>query len=522
MSTPKTSSKHSYINTWIKHSSAIFITGTLLFVCLFAAIVVYRAWVCDDSYITFRVVQNFHSGFGFRWNIAERVQVFTHPLWMLLITFFYAFTHELYLTSLFLSIFLSMGAVILLILREKKNLGLWIGILLLSLSSAYVDYSTSGLENPLSHFLIALFLFTYFKDGNETNERRIFWLSLITGFACLNRFDHILIYLPVLVYLIFRSNSRRVSALIVFFGFLPLLVWLMFSTIYYGNPLPNTFYAKVGDWLPRDVIMGQGLKYCLHTLKNDPITGLTIIVNLVLAGIKPEPERMPLALGGLSYILYVIWIGGDFMEGRFFTTIFIGSVFQLIHYDFLKSSWNRIACIIPLIVVISLFSSIPTLAFSDEGFTESWEDGIVNERVFYADTTGLFRDGVFHAYHEHPWKWEGERLKEDCEEKWKCHVALNNIGFSGVAAGPDVYIVDRYGLGSAFMARISPEVTEDWRIGHFYRKIPIGYMTYLRTGDLTHVEDLDTQKLIKKVEIITEFPVFSDDRLMMIFDLLTE
>lgn len=501
---------------------AIFIAGTLLFVCLFAAIVLYRAWVCDDSYITFRVVENFHSGYGFRWNTAERVQVFTHPLWMLVMTFIYAFTHELYLTSLFLSIILSMGAVILLILTEKKNLGLWVGILLLSLSSAFVDFSTSGLENPLSHFLIAIFLFTYFKGGNETNDRRIFWLSLIAGFACLNRFDHILIYLPVFVHLIIRNRKWFKEELKVFLGFLPLVIWLVFSTIYYGYPLPNTFYAKVGDWLPLDVIMGQGLKYCLHTLKNDPITGLTIIVNLALVGINFKRERMPLALGVISYILYVIWIGGDFMEGRFFTTIFIGALFQLVHYDIPKLNLKQIACIIPAIIIISLFSSIPTLGFSDQGFIETWEDGIVNERVFYADTTGLFRDGVFHTYHEHPWKWEGERLKEGCVEKGKCHVAFNNIGFAGVAAGPDVYIVDRYGLGSALLARIPPEVTDDWRIGHFYRKIPIGYLPYLRTGELAHVESRATQELIQKVEIITVSPVFLEDRWKLIFDFLMD
>ncbi|EMO03780.1 hypothetical protein LEP1GSC116_0769, partial [Leptospira interrogans serovar Icterohaemorrhagiae str. Verdun HP] len=39
----------------------------------------------DDSFITFRVVDNFLNGYGLRWNPLERVQVYTHPLWLFLL-----------------------------------------------------------------------------------------------------------------------------------------------------------------------------------------------------------------------------------------------------------------------------------------------------------------------------------------------------------------------------------------------------------------------------------------------------
>jgi DNA-binding MarR family transcriptional regulator len=50
---------------------------------LFAAVVVRTAWVADDAFITFRTVHNALDGYGLRWNPAERVQTYTHPLWML-------------------------------------------------------------------------------------------------------------------------------------------------------------------------------------------------------------------------------------------------------------------------------------------------------------------------------------------------------------------------------------------------------------------------------------------------------
>ncbi len=47
----------------------------------------------DDAYITLRTVDNFINGYGLTWNISERVQAYTHPLWMFLLSiyiFFYS------------------------------------------------------------------------------------------------------------------------------------------------------------------------------------------------------------------------------------------------------------------------------------------------------------------------------------------------------------------------------------------------------------------------------------------------
>ncbi len=57
-------------------------------------VIIRAAWLCDDAYITLRTVDNVVNGFGLRWNAIERVQTFTHPAWMLLLTPFYAITRE--------------------------------------------------------------------------------------------------------------------------------------------------------------------------------------------------------------------------------------------------------------------------------------------------------------------------------------------------------------------------------------------------------------------------------------------
>ena len=70
-----------------------------------------NAWVVDDAYITFRSVDNWIAGRGLTWNPGERVQVFTHPLWMLLVAAAYAVTREFFYTSLALSFVASASAV---------------------------------------------------------------------------------------------------------------------------------------------------------------------------------------------------------------------------------------------------------------------------------------------------------------------------------------------------------------------------------------------------------------------------
>jgi arabinofuranosyltransferase len=86
-------------------------------IIIFALVVVKTAWMSDDAYITLRTVDNVVNGYGLTWNPGERVQTYTHPLWMLLITGFYFVTREAYYTVLALSIFLSILAVLLLASR---------------------------------------------------------------------------------------------------------------------------------------------------------------------------------------------------------------------------------------------------------------------------------------------------------------------------------------------------------------------------------------------------------------------
>ena len=113
-----------------------FIAFTLVFINV--------AWVAEDAFITFRAVDNFLKGYGPVWNVGERVQVYTHPLWYaLLIICIGLFKHHYWVT-----IALSYGclmATIFLLLKIAKSATsiaqVVIALFVLLLSRAFISHS---------------------------------------------------------------------------------------------------------------------------------------------------------------------------------------------------------------------------------------------------------------------------------------------------------------------------------------------------------------------------------------------
>jgi arabinofuranosyltransferase len=94
----------------IKNNSYTKAIITLLLV-VFLYVLIRTAWVGDDAFITLRTVDNFINGYGLVWNIGEKVQTYTHPLWMLVLSGVYFFTHEAFFTTITVSILLSLAVI---------------------------------------------------------------------------------------------------------------------------------------------------------------------------------------------------------------------------------------------------------------------------------------------------------------------------------------------------------------------------------------------------------------------------
>src|SRR5258706_16469082 len=88
---------------------------------------------------------------------------------MFMLSVVYFVTRESFYTILWLSIALALGAFVLIgRLMKKHNLATLSVLGILLFSKAFVDYSTSGLENPVTHLLLALFLIVFLLEPHET------------------------------------------------------------------------------------------------------------------------------------------------------------------------------------------------------------------------------------------------------------------------------------------------------------------------------------------------------------------
>ncbi len=278
----------------------------------FVVLLVRTAWVCDDAYIAFRTVDNVVHGRGLTWNPDERVQAFTSPLWVLLVSAAYVWSREVYYTSLLLSMALSAGTVALVVARLAR--GAWAGVLagvILCLSKAFVDYSTSGLENPLLHLLLVLFLLA-FHEGDGASRPRPALLGLAAGAIGLTRMDALLLVVPAIVWRAFQDPRGRAELLRG--ALIPLAAWEAFSLLYYGFPFPNTAYAKLAVGIDRADLVRQGLLYLLHSVRVEPLT-VGVIASALALGFGARGAWAALCAGIVLFLAYLVWIGGDFMGG---------------------------------------------------------------------------------------------------------------------------------------------------------------------------------------------------------------
>ncbi|MEQ1898218.1 MAG: hypothetical protein ABL971_12605 [Vicinamibacterales bacterium] len=155
----------------------------VLLVIGLGAVVLYKAWVSDDFYITFRTIENVVQGRGLV-AIASGI----------------GFTAAA-------SLMLAFGV-------AATPLTACAGLALLTALRAFTHFSTSGLENPLLHVLLA--------------------------------------------------------------GLAPLVAWEGFSLVYYGSLLPNSAVAKLTSGIPSAELARQGLYYLRISLANDPITLIVV------------------------------------------------------------------------------------------------------------------------------------------------------------------------------------------------------------------------------------------------------
>ncbi len=501
--------------------------GILIVVFFYAILMIRNSWISDDAYITFRSIENFLAGYGLGYNPLVRVQAFTHPLWMFLISIIYSIerlfsphsANALFYITIFISIILSCIALYLLLSRigSASILSTCLTLFLLALSNAYIDYSSSGLENPLTHFLLVLFILFFFAQ-----PQNLLGLTVLSALIGLNRLDTILLTLPVLSYCWWIHPKRIESIKGVLLGSIPLIGWMIFSGFYFGFPFPNTAYAKLNTGIGTGLLIQQGLDYLLNAVNWDPIT----IFALGLAGfgvyISRNKNAFFLYAGVLLYLVYMISIGGDFMSGRFLTAPLLVST-AVIANTMLSRKSLLIALV--LSVFLGVFSSRsplkgsnPVLQFPNYPIGD--RNSISDQRLYYF---GNPEEDQFNSFVENGFR-EADLGSTFAGDKWyfsgvKRVLILDALGKLGYQSGPNTYVIDNYALSDPLLARL-PVQNKNWQIGHFRRDLPDGYLETLETGE-NLIRDPDMKQYYSRLDNVIHGPLWDWQRMVDIWNFNT-
>jgi len=367
------------------------VAGFILLSLFVLVATIQHAWVSEDCFITFRYVTNTLSGHGAVFNVGERVQGFTHPLWYLaLLPGCWVFHNAILVSTaygLILTLLTLIGLARALCRVAGKPLpalgafALACGVLLSS--DPWVSFQTSGLENALSHFLILLVI----VETVSHEARRPGRLLLLLGLLCLTRPDFVFFSLPIVLWVVYRIGWRRAVRTAAVSG-APAIAWVVFSWVYYGDPLPNTARAKLAIYPTWIDAAKQGSLYVLDWFACDSFAAVSSVVLLVWGiFLRKSAATLAIAAGVVLSMAWGVWIGGDFMRGRLLTPVLTASV--VLGFMALAERWGDaqrqmpplvwITCLCLLLVAILSQTLGPAIPWRSG--TDRW--GIVNEREQY-------------------------------------------------------------------------------------------------------------------------------------------
>ena len=325
-------------------------------------------WTTEDAFIYFRVAENFVQGHGPVFNIGERVEAYTSPLWLVALVVprgllpglsieWIAVVGGLLLSIL--GLFAAVrGALRLHKARPSAAFTLPLGGVVIASVPAMWDYATSGLETSLVFAWLGLVFWglvavadsTRTQDspakanpdpdrrkGRARHDASAIALAIGIGLGPLVRPDLAIFAGGFLVtlWLITRSSRALGSLLLLGAASAIPLAYQIFRMGYFGTLLPNTALAKEAS----AVFWGRGLDY-LEDLSSSYLLWVPIplLVGFAVFFVRDrlrasDGKSVVLAAApiacALVHILYVVRLGGDYMHGRMLLPSLFGLLLPL-------------------------------------------------------------------------------------------------------------------------------------------------------------------------------------------------
>lgn len=288
-------------------------------------------WVYDDGFIYLRIARNLIAGNGPVFNEGERVEAYTGPLWLFLVTLAsWPWPQWLPWVAVLLGIAATTGSLVLATVAgvriaraadPSRAFLLPVGSALFASTAAVWSFASAGMENGLAFLWLGLCLLILVRWAAAGTCSRWGWIVL--GLGPLIRPELTMASAVFLVAVLAGQwRDEGWSARMRHLGWalaLP-VAYQIFRMAYFGQVVANTAVAKEGT-LPRP---GLGWFYLQDFLR--PYWMQLPMLLLLLGGLLPLALRLPdrrwllaalaLPTAGLLNAGFVVLMGGDYIHGR--------------------------------------------------------------------------------------------------------------------------------------------------------------------------------------------------------------
>jgi arabinofuranosyltransferase len=263
---------------------------------------------------------------------------------------------------------------------------------------------------------------------------------------------------------------------------------------YYGALVPSPAIAKEASGSRID----QGLRY-LGDFVTPYLLWLPLAAVLVLVGrsvrawgLRSSRSVVALApvVAGLLHIAFVVRVGGDFMHARLLLPGLFGLLLPLAVVPLRR---GLVSTAVPL-AVVGTWSLIAALTlrteYHDTATVLPETGGIADEHGFYVTVSGVSHPVTLGDYRATALAESARGIRKSLDDG-RSYVSLNAfkaaeptdlepraeleqpivatfaaLGIAGFAVGPEVWLVDPFGLADPFAARTLLPADRPGRIGH--------------------------------------------------------
>jgi arabinofuranosyltransferase len=283
----------------------------------------------DDAYISFRYARNLVAGHGLVFNPGERVEGYSNLLYVFCILpgMLVLDPDHVYGWAVAINLIFVLGALHVFGRIVSRDFGdrngvtaLW----LFALCPVLWMWTSAGLETPL---VLLIQMLTWLEVSRTVDSRSIWRLSVLAIAAVLVRPDGVLIAgTAVVVLLLSGQRARAVTLALVTVGaVLSVTLWRL---SYYGDWLPNTYYAKATS-----PVLERVRASLRQFIRIAPMTGLLLYTGAILLWPLAVPRASlarwrcsraaPFAfLHTLVLLTFWIFVGGDVFDERLLTALF--------------------------------------------------------------------------------------------------------------------------------------------------------------------------------------------------------